>query len=308
MGGYPIETLDGGYLNINTLKDCFMTSKYVQHLKGFYLNNGSGRRDIHGEPWKKWMRHCKLDPERCDKSDTMEYMDEDERNRVKNLQEEKIKQTSEKVKVHPRKYRLAQYYDQAKKVWYKGWIVCPENEKAKRWLFVKTAGGTSYTLVPSDWFYEIPENEIADLDSPAWKNHIRVIDHDYNEGKQNKSNTKRPPASSAIDAHARALKVRLERYRTIVPMSRWTSLGLVATILLYTRASEGHGTYNLSEFAGVTGKQHIIESLHWMKEVDGGRCVGFSTTAGLNSLSLTPPRGKSHYTLDDFLESVEKYY
>jgi hypothetical protein len=135
----------------------------------------SGKRDIHGSAWQKWMHHCGLKPQRCDMLDNTNYMNEDEKKVHFDKVEKKKEELADKVRVYPGLNKVARFYSPERKLWFTGIIVCPNDAKGKRWVFVSQTSGSTYQIVPADWFYEIEDRDREIFSRPEWSRHADEI-------------------------------------------------------------------------------------------------------------------------------------
>jgi hypothetical protein len=154
---------------------CHQAVHLIDVPKGFQYKVKGQKRDIHGEAWKSWMRHCGLTPQRCDMLDNTNYMNEDEKKEVVEKKELKEKEHQDKKKLWPQENIPAQYYSPDKKRWYVGMIVCPNDKQGKRWVFINQTWGTNYMVVPNDWFCEIDEKDKVALSNSQWINHAKEL-------------------------------------------------------------------------------------------------------------------------------------
>jgi len=135
---------------------CHQAVHIIDERKGYY--KPSGRRDIHGATWKKWMLHCKLDPNRLDKSDYKDYLTDEELKEHETKQKVREENLKGFKQIAPEKYKPAQVLD-SKNNWLKGVAVCPLDSKGKRWMFVTKCSGLDFLSVPAIWFYDLPKTE-----------------------------------------------------------------------------------------------------------------------------------------------------
>lgn len=275
---------------------CHQAVHKLDNAEGYYRANN--RRDVHGEPWKKWMRHCGIEPNRLHKSEYIDYMDEEEKQEEQEKKDLVTKELKDKIKIEPEKYKAAQIFSVKEKRWLKGVIVCPLDKNNKYWAFNNKLDGNTYLKVPSSLFHELPKTpENLEYYSSEWNAKAKHLDILIASQKQKQD-------------FAKKYTKPLQEIFGLIPQSRRRYLEIVVYILTRTRASEGNGSYNLSEFGYKYNHDSLVDALNWMQEVDGRRCVDFNTTAGLNSLSLTPKvRSKAgRYRLDDFLKSLKEFY
>jgi hypothetical protein len=270
-----------------------------------YTRTKGGKRIIHGTTWKKWMRHCGLDPERWDKTDAIEYLDPEQKQEALKLRE--IRKTEEQHKqllVNPKGDTPAQYFSDKDKTWVKGVVCCPENDKKRRYVFIHNLSGQDYRLVPATFLHAITDpDELKLYSSFDWKDQSSDLRNRY-LGKKKQ------------DTHVRLAK-KLARGKvgmpsfevSIIPHNRRTDYIIVSYVLTKTRAKDGHGTYNIQEMNKLYRQSDLINALYWMQEVDGKENVYFSEKLGSLSLSIpTNPWNAGRYSLYDFQESLETFY
>lgn len=122
----------------------------------------------HGPNWCAWMRHCGLSPSRYNHDDRQDYMTEDEiaehqaklkKRREAEQKRQQIAINEERMPIAPNNNQPAQYLDTNTDTWVKGLIACPNDQSRKRWAFVTEPFGTSYRIIPSEWFWSIPTEE-----------------------------------------------------------------------------------------------------------------------------------------------------
>lgn len=128
-------------------------------------NDGNGG---HGPHWNAWMKKCGLTPSRYCKYDNENFLTATEKKQieVKKANVESAKEHVQNVglrKLYPRKMEYAQYHSPSNNTWYKGLIVCPHDQAGKRWVFVDNPFDVNFRIVPSEWFYALPADELEKL-------------------------------------------------------------------------------------------------------------------------------------------------
>lgn len=131
----------------------------------------------HGPNWERWMHHCRLDPIRYSQYDNEAFFDD------KTKKVEKDRKDVAQQDVEDREKRLieapggkllplqlqtgvfAKFYLPKTSSWCKGVLVCPENKKALRWVFIylRPDEQIGITEVPSTWFARLTPQEINSL-------------------------------------------------------------------------------------------------------------------------------------------------
>lgn len=281
---------------------CHQAVHLIDGRKGYIKE--SGRRDIHGDSWKAWMRHCKLDPERCDKTDNLEYLNETDKQKVIQKKEEREFQEQNKVPItNPKPNQLAKYYSDIEREWIRGILVCPENAKANRWVLAYQLHSASYRLVPTRLLFKLEHSETGDLNTFTWTDYVATLRNNYQGNILNKKQdsfikkvaTNKEKGIPGFTVHA-------------LPQSKRMLYVIIAYVLTKTQAKEGHGSYSIGEIK-LYSEEQIIQALTWMEEIDNRKHVFFDNE--LDRLKLTPPnRGvkPGKYSLEDFQIQLVKYY
>lgn len=127
----------------------------------------------HGAQWETWMRHCGLTPSRYSVYDNSQFATEDQK---RELTEQKLRKEQAQLHVKNQNMRHAslvegapaQYFDPKTNQWVKGALACKHDRAGKRWAFVKDPRSTSFGIIPSDWFYAVPENERQTYLTESW--------------------------------------------------------------------------------------------------------------------------------------------
>jgi hypothetical protein len=279
---------------------CHQAVHKIDHAVGYNLE--SGRRDVHGEPWKKWMRHCNLNPDIYDRTDLTEYFNEDEKQSIKETKDLIQKHQEEKKIKKCNVFEIAQYYKTKTKTWCRGILLCPDFTNKTRWVFLDI-DSRSVMLLPVNLIFELQKEEYGGIDSPLNMTHAKSSLITYV-----KEHT--PPASSSISKKENFILTLTNSYIGVIPKDRMMMLYNILYILFFTRASTGSGSFHLSELNKDLNArpENLIKSLHWFEEVDRRNHISFSTTAGLNSLSITPPSGSTKYTFVEFFIALNKMY
>ena len=154
------------------------------HQAVHQIDKPSGKYDIHGPLWIKWMKRCKLPTNAIDTNPSISYMDTKEKKLYIANKEKKEKElknaVSNDIKIKfPHENQPAKYYSPNDNVWYKGLIVCPHDKAGKRWVFITNTVGTSFRMVPNDWFFELSSIEIKEYTKSNWLNKAKLIKNHY---------------------------------------------------------------------------------------------------------------------------------
>ena len=280
-----------------------MCHQAVRQIDKYFGTNGS-KRDVHGAVWAKWMRHCGLDPERCDKSDQMDYMEEHEKKAILDIRSEREKQLQDKVRINPKPKTIAQVYVQKDKVWIKGWIVCPDPKKAGRWAFVNKCEGTSYWSIPNDMFYELPHSDpdSAELRILEWSRYATYM-HDLIQ-------TNKAEKVGTMD-YSKAYRDLL----SLVPSEYHNEFMIIIYALTKTELKDGHGTYSTSAVTeqGQYTSREVRNAFDWAVDIDSKHLSFTSSEYQGSLLKISPVRDEklgAHrtYTIGDFFIALFNFY
>lgn len=145
-------------------------------------------KDHHGPVWAKWMRKCKLKPDRLSTDPKHVFLTDTEKKIEKKKKVERqreLEKVTEKKKLYPaqlQKYAPAKYLDSKTNTWVIGLIACPHDQARKRWALVNSPFSTGWKIVPNDWFYELTPTELKKVSGNEWKDKANKI-CDYYERK-----------------------------------------------------------------------------------------------------------------------------
>jgi hypothetical protein len=264
-------------------------------------------RVIHGDDWKKWMRHCGLNPDRCTKSELMDYMNEDEKVEHKEKIEERKAQVASKVKLQPEGHTIAQTWSTQRHEWIKGWIVMPLDKGRKKWMFIEKPEGLAYLIVPAESFFEVPleEQRALELNTIQWKQYSKHIEQQYISVKSRKKEQNAGKKQFTTN-YAKLLQ---EHYK-LIPGSRLQSFEVILYLLARSEiASNGYGTYNITRLSA--GSKYpvymVTDAVNWLCLMDPHN-VETDDTEELVTFMNNSGYGQKGYTIENFLSAVRNYY
>jgi hypothetical protein len=161
------------FANIFQHEMCHQAVHLIDEAKGY--RKPSGKRDVHGPVWQKWMRHCKLEVRRCDMNDNTVYMDETEKKEhEKKIAVIKTAQATRQPLRWVQEGEYAAFFDEKTKTWTPGIIACPNDNARKRWVFCDNDWSSRYWQIPPNHLFEATPEEIAKM-GPSWVQHAKEI-------------------------------------------------------------------------------------------------------------------------------------
>jgi predicted SprT family Zn-dependent metalloprotease len=180
------------FINVFQHEMCHQAVHQIDVPKGFQYRVNGKKRDVHGENWQAWMRHCKLSPRRCDMNDNTVYMDEKEKKAHIEKKEAVKKAQAER---QPLGWgfledKVACFFNEKTKTWINGIVVCKHDNAGKRWVFADVYYGTHYWMIPPNNLFSIDPKDQEEMSKPHWLEHSRELRDMIQGNKQQKQQVK----------------------------------------------------------------------------------------------------------------------
>jgi len=142
-------------------------------------------KEGHGQVWKNWMRTVGLSPERLDYEENDTYLTKDEIKKKEIVKKRKETVIKKEIKTYPFEFKPAKWFDADKNKWYKGMIVCPNDQAGKRWAFIMQPYSYKWQIIPSEWFYELSlEERKKILTNKDWKEAAEKVKYNIEEKRR----------------------------------------------------------------------------------------------------------------------------
>jgi predicted SprT family Zn-dependent metalloprotease len=136
----------------------------------------------HGHNWQTIMRKVGLTPSRYSKYDNEEFMTDAETaklDKIKNAKAAAMKEAADsgmkKLGWAIQDMTVAQWHDPRSNVWHKGLIVGRNDQAGKRWIFIDNTYSSTWNIVPTDYFYVLPQAEHAKYLTDEFRSRAREI-------------------------------------------------------------------------------------------------------------------------------------
>ena len=150
-----------------------------------------GKRDPHGPKWQDWMIKIGLNPSRLDHTKNEEYMHEEEKEINKEKKNDYNDNIATAVRTSPRENKPIRWYDTTNKKWHVGFIVCPNDAQAKRWVVIEDMNSSRYFMVPPSFMYELEsEKDKHTMTNPKWKQTAENLKYSLEQHKDFKKSAK----------------------------------------------------------------------------------------------------------------------
>ena len=278
---------------------CHQAVHDIDKSQGYY-NIKNGRRDIHGEVWKKWMHHCKLNPDRCSKVEMLDFMDDAEKEKeVESRNAFKTATQSFKRVSEPTPGLAAKYLSSRDSTWRSGILVCPEKEKSSRWVVVSKLNSDSYSLVPEHCLFYLDADEAVHFKTEQWHDYILRVRQNYQANARAKKQVR----------HAKSIVKNAKFSLSIIPENRRKDYAVVNYVLTKTVAKSGNGKYSVSDLVGLFSRATIINALYWMQQVDRKRHICVTGGDDKAVLTIAPTHlSSTKYRIEDFDDAVHDFY